>query len=190
MRRDLIALLAAAIALVGCADEPSQPQICPPRELPSGFERACTADGECAGYLVCGDQQSCGFPAAMVGGEAAATVWVEATGEAIPVEVAAGELARSRGLAGRSCMQPGWGLLLAWPEPTEVAITMAEMRFDLDLVFVDEEGVVVDVRRGRAGETALYRVGAPVRWVLEVEAGLAEELGVEVGGVVTATQLR
>lgn len=179
----LAVLLGSATALLatsGCGDTPG-PASCPPAP-PAGFGTSCASDGECPGYLGCDEDRSCGFPAAMLGRTPEARVEVVGGDLKIPVEVAAGELARGRGLAGRPCVQPGWGLLLMWPEPTEVAITMAEMAFDLALVFVDGEGVVVDVQRGRAGEGGLYRADARVRWVLEVEPVTVGVAGIEVGG--------
>jgi uncharacterized membrane protein (UPF0127 family) len=96
---------------------------------------------------------------------------LDVLGNTFDYELAAGELARERGLSGRPCMAPGWGLLLEWPNTDERAITMQGMLFDLDLVFLDESNTVVDViRRAEANSSELY-IGGPARRVLEVETG-------------------
>lgn len=60
----------------------------------------------------------------------------------------------------------------------------------LDILFLDSNGIVVDVQTmtpqiGAAdSELIVYRSAAPARYALEMNAGLAEALGVEPGAVV------
>ena len=90
-----------------------------------------------------------------------------------PAEVAASRGARRRGLLGREGIQ---GVLVLAPAR---AVHTFGMRFDLDVAFVDRQGVVVDVCRMRRN-----RLGRP-RWrarsVLEAEAGAFARWGLRVG---------
>jgi uncharacterized membrane protein (UPF0127 family) len=96
---------------------------------------------------------------------------IDVFGATFSYELAASDLARTRGLAGRPCMDDDWGLLLEWPETERHQIQMTGMLFNLDLVFLDESNQVVDViRDAPAGSKAIYGAG-PVRRVLEVKAG-------------------
>jgi uncharacterized membrane protein (UPF0127 family) len=89
--------------------------------------------------------------------------------------VADSPLLRLRGLLGRKGLEPGEGLLL---RPSN-SIHMFFMRFAIDAVFLDAEGVVVGVvPRLRPWRMALRR-GAKA--VLEVGAGEAERARVATG---------
>lgn len=60
------------------------------------------------------------------------------------VEVANSPATRRAGLANRDAL-PSDGLLLEWDSPGKHPIWMAEMRFSLDLVWIDENGGVLAV---------------------------------------------
>lgn len=66
------------------------------------------------------------------------------TGTTIRVDVANTPEARSRGLSGAGSLLVD-GLLLQWPEAGHRPIWMADMRFPLDLVWLDNEGRVLAV---------------------------------------------
>lgn len=89
------------------------------------------------------------------------------------VEVADTRAARRRGLLGRDGVDGG--LVLT---PARAVHTLG-MRFDLDVAYLDRDGVVLEVRRMRRN-----RLGRP-RWraraVLEAEAGAFERWGLGVG---------
>ena len=82
---------------------------------------------------------------------------------------------RMRGLLGRDGIEPGQGLLI---KPTN-SVHMFFMRFAIDAVFVDRDGVVLDVVPGlRPWRMAGCR-GA--RAALELPAGAAARYGITVG---------
>lgn len=72
------------------------------------------------------------------------TTFVMPTGLSVQVELANTPEARSRGLADRD-RPPEGGLLLEWPEAGHHPIWMADVRFPLDLVWLDQEGQVLAV---------------------------------------------
>ena len=82
---------------------------------------------------------------------------------------------RLRGLLGRRSLEPGDGL---WLAPGN-SIHMFFMRFAIDAVFVDRDGVVLDVVPGLRPWRMAMRRGAKA--VLEVAAGEAERLGLAPG---------
>ncbi len=75
----------------------------------------------------------------------------------------------------------------------EAVFWMKGMRFPLDIVWVTEDlvvaGVAADAPPPAAGasdaELPLYSSGVPVRYVLEINGGLASLLGVSAGERVT-----
>jgi hypothetical protein len=91
------------------------------------------------------------------------------------VEDAASMFARMRGLMGRASLEPGHGMLIR----RTGSIHMFFMRFPIDAVFLDRhmqvKKIVRELRRNRIAAS----MGA--RSVLELRAGEAERVGLEVG---------
>lgn len=96
----------------------------------------------------------------------------------LKVEIAATPTARRHGLMFRRELAPDSGLLLAFDHLAQHAITMQNVRFPLDLVFLDERLVVIDVIPGApAGATGPFAIPQPSQYVLELNAGVASQLG-------------
>ena len=96
---------------------------------------------------------------------------------------------RSRGLSRRGDI-PGDGLLLEWDAPGRHPIWMMDMRFSLDLIWLEQDGRVVDVL---TNVPACGSPTCPLREphgphesiaVLELAAGGAARHGIEVGTVI------
>jgi uncharacterized membrane protein (UPF0127 family) len=90
-------------------------------------------------------------------------------------EVPETALGRARGLLGRDGLQPGGGMLI----DRAGSVHMFFMRFPIDIVFLAGDRTVVGVKH-RLGP---WRVAGARRAVasLELPAGRAAEMGVEVG---------
>lgn len=161
----------AFLALAASCSPPAEFPGCIDEE-PEALDRACTGDGECGNWLVCGGD-ACELPAAVVGegGSTARIVSTDTTTE-LRVEVARSDLARMRGLGHRPCIADGWGLLIDYPSPGSHLITTEAMRFDLDIAMIGTDGVIHTVHRGApAGGEALYGSEYEVASVLEVPSG-------------------
>ena len=89
--------------------------------------------------------------------------------------VADSALPRMRGLLGRSELPAGEGILLR-PAPS---VHMFFMRFPIDVVFLDRDLRVVDVRHGLRPWRVASKRGA--KSALELAEGEARRRGVEVG---------
>lgn len=114
-----------------------------------------------------------------------ATVFITRRGE--PVGVLRVELARNiwrraRGLMGRTELAEDAGMLFIYPWRRIVRIWMAGVPIPLDVLFIDEHDRVTRIV-ARLAPRSVHAIssGAPVRRVLEVGAGVAERLGIEVG---------
>ena len=85
------------------------------------------------------------------------------------LEVAADSASRNRGLLGRDGLAPGAGLIIA---PTKAVHTFF-MRFSIDLVWLDREGLVLKVR----GAVPAGRISGALRAfaVLELPANAARD---------------
>ncbi len=115
---------------------------------------------------------------------AAPRVVVEAAGgrHAVAVEVARTDEARARGLMFRRSLAPDAGMLFLFEESAEHGFWMQNTLISLDMIFIDEGGRIVGVvARAEPLSTTLRSVGAPSRYVLEVNGGWAAAHGVAPG---------
>jgi uncharacterized membrane protein (UPF0127 family) len=146
---------------------------------------ACTAAPAARDYPP--PQQAPGTPAPLDWSHGTAEV-VTATGShRFDIEIADTEDERNRGLMYRTYMAPDAGMLFVYDREQSVAFWMKNTVLPLDLVFIRADGTVFDVALG-AVPYSLDSIpsGGPVLAVLEVNAGIANQIGLRRGDVVRA----
>ncbi|MFZ2102066.1 MAG: DUF192 domain-containing protein, partial [Oricola sp.] len=98
------------------------------------------------------------------------------------IEVADDSDERSRGLMFRSEFPDDRAMLFVFPQTREVAFWMQNTPRPLDMLFVREDGTVASIAKHTIPySTAAVPSGEPVRYVLEINAGLADRLGIVSG---------
>ena len=110
---------------------------------------------------------------------------VLADGTAITLELALTPDELATGLMFRPSLAADRGMLLLFGVERYASIWMKNTLMDLDLIFLDDNGAVVDVITGvppcAADPCPTYSPSAPARAVLEMAAGGAERYGIAVG---------
>lgn len=98
------------------------------------------------------------------------------------VEIADEPAERSLGLMNRPSMPMNAGMLFVFESQQPVSFWMRNTLIPLDMLFVDETGVIARVHENAVplDETPIPS-GAPVRYVLEINGGLAAQIGIEAG---------
>ena len=83
------------------------------------------------------------------------------------------------------------GMLFSYPRERPVAFWMKNTPLSLDMIFMDEDGLIVGVheRTVPMRERPLYAVPQPVRYVLETNAGFAAAHGLAAGRTVDLEDL-
>ncbi|MBN9886423.1 DUF192 domain-containing protein [Salipiger abyssi] len=127
--------------------------------------------------------------AALLAGPAAAqcrddAVWLRGDwGNArFRVEVADDAEERARGLMFVEEMPASAGMLFVYPSERATAFWMKNTLIPLDMIFADAQGRVVQVHsRAVPHDTTPIPSGGPVRYVLEINGGMAERLGIAAG---------
>lgn len=105
----------------------------------------------------------------------------------VQVDVADTDSTREQGLSGRDPLPPGRGMLFVFDSPMIPGFWMKDMRFALDMLFIDPLGKIVTIDRNLLPSTYLqsppevFRPSAPVMYVLEVPAGFAKAHGIVEG---------
>jgi uncharacterized membrane protein (UPF0127 family) len=97
-------------------------------------------------------------------------------------EVVDTEASRAQGLMHRDAMPRFSGMLFVYPEPGPVAFWMRNTRIPLDMLFFDAAGRLTRIHENAVpfDETAIPG-GNDVLFVLEINGGMARELGIELG---------
>lgn len=112
--------------------------------------------------------------------------WVELEGTRYQVEVAADAASRAQGLMFRDSLDQGHGMLFIHDHEEPQAYWMKNTHIPLDILYFDNQRRLVSQQRGvppcSAGDRCPpYPSGAPARFVLELNAGQAAQLGLQDG---------
>lgn len=127
------------------------------------------------------------FAASSLGACASAGApWVELAGSRYSVEIADDDEERARGLMYRDAMAEDHGMLFVHEAQQPLAYWMKNTRIPLDILYFDDARRLVSQRRGvppcSLGDACpSYPSSAPARYVLELNAGQAERLGLRDG---------
>lgn len=112
------------------------------------------------------------------------TLWLRGDwGQArFTVEVAATEADRARGLMGRESMPASAGMIFIYQRTGPAAFWMRNTLIPLDMLFADEHGVIQHIHHNAIplDETPIQG-GDAIRYVLEINGGLAKSLGITEG---------
>lgn len=112
--------------------------------------------------------------------------WVELAGQRYTVEIADDDAERARGLMFRDALGEGTGMLFIHERTEPQAYWMKNTRIALDILYFDDDLKLVSQQRDvppcSAGDRCPpYPSDSPARFVLELNAGEAERLGLEDG---------
>ncbi|MBB5883758.1 DUF192 domain-containing protein [Xanthomonas sp. LMG 8992] len=117
---------------------------------------------------------------------AGADHWVELGGHRYDVELAQNDATRARGLMFRDQMEADHGMLFIHDREEPQAYWMKNTKIPLDILYFDNQRKLVaqqrDVPPCSAGDACPpYPSNAPARYVLELNAGQAEQLKLQDG---------
>lgn len=98
------------------------------------------------------------------------------------VEIVDDESARAKGLSGREDLCERCGMLFVFDEVGRYGFWMRDMKFDIDILWI-RNGEIVYIEKGVSHEIPEVVYGADVdsNLVLELDSGVVDEFGIEVG---------
>ncbi len=89
-----------------------------------------------------------------------------------------------RGLMYRKSLPQGEGMLFVFPDSKIRSFWMENTYIPLDIIFIDKDGKVVSIQANAKPLTRTSRKSsAPAKFVLEINAGLAESFGIVPGSI-------
>jgi uncharacterized membrane protein (UPF0127 family) len=123
-----------------------------------------------------------------LGGCASDGDWVELRGVRIAVEIADDHRERQRGLMFRDRLEKGSGMIFVHEREQPLAYWMKNTRIPLDILYFDAQRRLVSVSQAppcSAERCPPYPSRGPAMYVLELNAGEANALGVSTGDTLT-----
>ncbi len=98
------------------------------------------------------------------------------------VEIADEAEERSRGLMFRKTMLPTHGMIFDFGKTSPVMMWMQNTPLSLDMIFIKQDGVIARIANDTVPfSTAIVSSGEPVSHVLELNAGMARQIGLQRG---------
>lgn len=102
----------------------------------------------------------------------------------VRVEVVQSREALTKGLSGRDSVgEHTKGMFFIFPDTDYHGIWMKDMKFSIDIVWIDENLTVIGIERNVSPDTypRVFRPEKPVRYVLETEDRYIDLVGIRVG---------
>jgi uncharacterized membrane protein (UPF0127 family) len=115
-----------------------------------------------------------------------ATTTVVINGQAFTMQIANTDAERTQGLSGDAPLAPNSGMLFVFPQLGNYGFWMKDMNFPLDIIWVDDHFQVTHIEQSLATSTypTIYYPDADSLYVLEVPAGTASRLDINVGDTI------
>lgn len=97
----------------------------------------------------------------------------------VQVDIAENENERAQGLSGRAILGDYEGMLFIMPQQQYHKFWMKDMLIPLDMVFIDEEGFIVDIKENvqpceNNGICTSFTAHSPFKYVVELNSGFIE----------------
>ncbi len=113
------------------------------------------------------------------------TVITEKGNLVFDVEVADTEIKRAIGLMNRTNLPEKSGMLFIFGSERTVSFWMKNTLIPLDMIFISEDKKIVNIKRQaqpcKTLDCESYKSEKPVKYVLEINGGLSDKLGIREG---------
>ena len=118
----------------------------------------------------------------------------EINGKKVELIIAKTDEDRITGLSGKESLPENQGMLFIFEEKDKYPFWMKEMKFSIDIIYINDDTVVHIVKNAAPPEKLSmiperYAPPEPVNYVLELNAGKAEKLNIEKGTKVSFSGL-
>ena len=124
-------------------------------------------------------------------GKGELTIQTAAGPQKFAIELATDDVQREQGLMYRTRMAADAGMLFIYPHEQPVAMWMKNTNLPLDMLFVRADGTIARIRENAVPYSREnIPSGEPVQFVIELNAGRAQALGIKEGGHIRAPEIQ
>lgn len=108
---------------------------------------------------------------------------IKCQGKLVSVELATDTQSQTNGLSNRRSLDKNKGLLFVFETVEKHGIWMKDMKFPIDIVWIDEGKKVIDIATKVSPDSypEVFYPAMPSRYVLEVNAGVVDEKNIKIG---------
>ncbi|MEA1929557.1 MAG: DUF192 domain-containing protein [Patescibacteria group bacterium] len=101
----------------------------------------------------------------------------------LQVKLAKTSQEQARGLSGRESLGEFEGMLFSFERPAEPSFWMKDMNFPIDILWLDSQLRIIEIEHNVQPDSfpQTFSPPQPIRYVLEVNAGLAENFNLQTG---------
>lgn len=116
--------------------------------------------------------------------------YIEDKGVKLSVQIAETEGEREQGLSDVNNLSDDQGMLFIFDEPGYYQMWMKDMLFPLDILWLDQNFKVVDIKKELSPSTYPESFGpkSPAKYVLEINSGLSDKYGFAIGDQFSTTE--
>lgn len=110
-------------------------------------------------------------------------VYIRTPRALIKAEVVDTEVLRKRGISGKEGLSTNQAMLLVFDKPDKHGIWMKNMKFSIDIVWLDISKKVVSISEEVSPDSypLVYKPSEPSKYVIELGAGGVQKFGIKVG---------
>jgi uncharacterized protein len=105
--------------------------------------------------------------------------------QSFTLEIADTDETRQRGLMHRQSMPRQHGMIFVFEQEAVLGFYMKSTHIPLDILFLDSKGKVLTIRRMQPLDLRTVSSVKPARYAIELNQGMAAEVGVKEGDVLT-----
>ena len=116
---------------------------------------------------------------------------VDLKGNKIQLEVSDSETEHQKGLSSRDNLAKDRGMLFTFAKPDLYSFWMKEMRFPIDIIFINNDKIVTIhhnvpafMDTNKTPNLTIYAPKSPTDKVIEINAGLAKEFNIKEGDTI------
>ncbi|KKR31903.1 MAG: hypothetical protein UT65_C0014G0002 [Parcubacteria group bacterium GW2011_GWF2_39_8b] len=104
-------------------------------------------------------------------------------GKIFQAEVVRSQSELGRGLSGHKGLSDNEGMLFIFDKPDNYGFWMKDMRFPIDIIWLDQNFKVVHVEKSVATSTypKVFYPSGPATYVLEVNSGISDSINLQIG---------
>lgn len=105
------------------------------------------------------------------------------------IEIAETEYETQTGLMYRQSMKKDRGMLFIFPDVAMHSFYMKNTEFPLDIIYIDENQKIVSFQKNaKPYDESSLPSNVPAKYVLEINAGLSDQMGLQVGDSIAFTR--
>ena len=100
----------------------------------------------------------------------------------LTVEIADDPKEQSQGLSYRQSLSTNKGMLFVFPQPAMPSFWMKNMNFSLDIIWINEDNIIVEITKNISPDTfpKTFSPPSPIKYVLEVNSGWSNRNNIKI----------